>query len=181
MTKQRKPRKPEQIVSALAEGEAMLTTGETTSEVYQKLGVAESTWMRWMKQFGGVKSDGAKRLREMEIKNQRLKELLAKLDRRMLKMIDEETSAPGTTTRSRLQVVDVLGVAEGSGKHATAIATMGLPTKRIHAWSLGSSSSSVNSLATIIARSHVCFGRTVSVRTLNAFIGSGNAKDLKYS
>lgn len=91
MTKARKRRKPEQIVKALAEGEAMLAAGKTAAEVYQKLGVVESTWMRWKKQFGGMKSDEAKRLRELEIENQRLKELLAEaeLDKRMLKMVAE--------------------------------------------------------------------------------------------
>ncbi|QDT02199.1 Transposase [Rubripirellula lacrimiformis] len=91
MTNARKRRKPEQIVKALAEGEAMLAAGKTAAEVYQKLGVAESTWMRWKKQFGGMKSDEAKRLRELEIENQRLKELLAEaeLDKKMLKMIAE--------------------------------------------------------------------------------------------
>jgi len=91
MTKRRKRRKPEQIVKALAEGEAMLAAAKTSAEVYQKLGVAESTWTRWKKQFGGMKSDEAKRLRELEIENQRLKELLAEveLDKRMLKMIVE--------------------------------------------------------------------------------------------
>ena len=91
MTKARKRRKPEQIVKALAEGEAMLAAGKTAAEVYQKLGVVESTWMRWKKQFGGMKSDEAKRLRELEIENQRFKELLAEaeLDKRMLKMVAE--------------------------------------------------------------------------------------------
>ncbi len=91
MTKARKRRKPEQIVKALAEGEAMLAAGKTAAEVYQKLGVVESTWMRWKKQFGGMKSDEARRLRELEIENQKLKELLAEaeLDKRMLRMVAE--------------------------------------------------------------------------------------------
>ena len=85
MTKTRKRRKPEQIVKALAEGEAMLAAGRTSAEVYQKHDVAESTWMRWKKQFGGIKSDEAKQLRELELENRRLKELLAEaeLDKRI--------------------------------------------------------------------------------------------------
>ncbi len=74
MTKARKRRKPEQFVKALAEGEAMLAAGKTTAEVCQKLGVVESNWMRWKKQFGGMKSNEARRLRELEIENQRLNE-----------------------------------------------------------------------------------------------------------
>lgn len=45
-TNARKRRKPEQIVKALAEGEAMMAAGKSAAEVYQKLGVAESIWMR---------------------------------------------------------------------------------------------------------------------------------------
>ena len=67
MTKKRKRRKPEQIVRALQEGEAILASGKTLAEVYQTLGITESTWLRWKKQFGGMKSDEAKRLRELDI------------------------------------------------------------------------------------------------------------------
>lgn len=62
MTKKRKPRKPEQIVKLLQQGDAMLAAGKSLGEVYQKLEVTESTWQRWKKQFGGMKSDEAKRL-----------------------------------------------------------------------------------------------------------------------
>lgn len=87
MTKKRKRRKPEQIVKLLQDGDAMLSAGKSLSEVYQKLEVTESTWQRWKKQFGGMKSEEAKRLRDLELENQRLKELLAEaeLDKRILK------------------------------------------------------------------------------------------------
>ena len=91
MTRKRKRRKPEQIVKLLQEGEAMLAAGKTAAEVYQKLEISEATWLRWKKQFGGMKSDEAKRLRELEIENQRLKELLAEaeLDKKILKVAAE--------------------------------------------------------------------------------------------
>ena len=65
----------------------MLAAGQTLGEVLQKLEVKESTWQRWKKQFGGMKSDEAKRLRELEVENKRLKEMLAEaeLDKRILK------------------------------------------------------------------------------------------------
>lgn len=49
--------------------------------------ISEATWLRWKKQFGGMKSDEAKRLRELEVENRKLKELLAEaeLDKRILK------------------------------------------------------------------------------------------------
>ena len=87
MTKKRRRRKPEQIVKLLQEGEAILAAGKTLAEVFQKLEITESTWERWKRQYGGMKSDEAKRLRELEIENQQLKEMLAEseLDKRILK------------------------------------------------------------------------------------------------
>ena len=87
MTKKRKRRKSEQIVKLLQEGQVMLATGKSEAEVFQRLEITESTWQRWNKQFGGMKSDEAKRLRELEVENQRLKEMLAEaeLDKRILK------------------------------------------------------------------------------------------------
>ena len=92
MTQKRRRRKPEQIVKLLQEGEAMLSAGKSAGDVFQKLEISEATWNRWQKQFGGMKSDEAKRLRELEIENQKLKEMLAEaeLDKRILK-----TALPG--------------------------------------------------------------------------------------
>ena len=87
MTKKRKRRKSEQIVKLLQEGQVMLATGKSEAEVFQRLEITESTWQRRNKQFGGMISDEAKRLRELEVENQRLKEMLAEaeLDKRILK------------------------------------------------------------------------------------------------
>ena len=91
MTKKRKRRKPEQIVKAIQEGEAMMAAGKTEVEVFQALEISAATWERGKKQYGGMKSDEAKRLRELEVENQRLKELLAEaeLDKKILKMVAE--------------------------------------------------------------------------------------------
>ena len=87
MSQKRRRRRPEQIVKLLQEGQAMLAAGKTEAEVLQKLEVTESTWQRWISQYGGMKSDEAKRLRDLEIENQQLKEMLAEaeLDKRILK------------------------------------------------------------------------------------------------
>ena len=87
MTRKRKRRKPEQIVKLLQEGHAMLAAGKSEAEVIQKLEITESTWQRWNSQYGGMNFGEAKRLRELEIENQRLKEMLAEaeLDKRILK------------------------------------------------------------------------------------------------
>ncbi len=91
MTNKRRRRKPEQIVKAIQEGEAMMAAGKTEAEVFQALEISSTTWERWKKQYGGMKSDEAKRLRELEVENQRLKELLAEaeLDKKILKMVAE--------------------------------------------------------------------------------------------
>ncbi|NNE34586.1 MAG: transposase [Rhodothermales bacterium] len=87
MTKKRKRRRPEQVVKLLQDGEAMLAAGKSPAEVFLKLEISEATWTRWKKQFGGMKSDEAKRLRELEVENRNLKEMLAEaeLDKRILK------------------------------------------------------------------------------------------------
>ena len=91
MTKNRKRRNPEQIVRAIQEGESMLAAGQSTAAVCQKLEISEATWLRWKKQYGGMKSNEARRLRELELENRRLKELLAdaELDKKILKMAAE--------------------------------------------------------------------------------------------
>ena len=104
MSSKRKRRKPEQVIRCLAEGESMLAAGKPAAEVYQKFGIAESTWMRWKQRYGGMKSDEAKRLAELEVENQRLKELLAEaeLDKRILKVAAEGTRLPPVVAITRV-------------------------------------------------------------------------------
>lgn len=86
MTK-RKKHSPEQIVAKLRDADVMLNTGKDLSAVLQSMGISEATYHRWRKQYGGMKSDEAKRLKELEVENARLKRLLAdaELDKSMLK------------------------------------------------------------------------------------------------
>ena len=83
----RKKHRPEQIIKKLREADAMLSVGKTIGQVCQVLEVSEHTFHRWRNQYGGMKSDEAKRLRDLEIENQKLKEMLAEaeLDKRILK------------------------------------------------------------------------------------------------
>jgi putative transposase len=82
---------PEQIVRKLREGERLLNEGKDIAEVVRHLEIAESTWNRWKSQYGGMKADEAKRLRQLEVENGRLKKLLAEaeLDKAMLKELAE--------------------------------------------------------------------------------------------
>ena len=82
---------PEQVIRKLAEGEKLLAEGKTIEEVSRHLEISEQTWYRWRNQYGGMKADDAKRLKELEKENARFKKLLAEaeLDKSMLKELAE--------------------------------------------------------------------------------------------
>ena len=69
----------EQIINMLREAEVLLNQGSTVGEVCRKLGVSEQTYYRWRKDYGGMRMDQAKRLKEPEKENVRLKKLVADL------------------------------------------------------------------------------------------------------
>ena len=92
MTKPRRKRHtPEQIVRRLRDADAMLNAGKELAVVLQTLEVSEATFHRWRNQYGGMKSEEAKRLKQLEDENKRLKEIVADLtlDNKMLKHISE--------------------------------------------------------------------------------------------
>jgi len=70
---------PEPIIRKLREADADLAKGTAIAEVCKALGVAENTYYRWRNQFGGMKADEMKRLKELEKENARLKVLVADL------------------------------------------------------------------------------------------------------
>jgi putative transposase len=70
---------PEQIIRKLREADAELSKGVAIPEVCKALGVAENTYYRWRNQFGGMKADEMKRLKDLERENARLKALVADL------------------------------------------------------------------------------------------------------
>ncbi len=82
---------PDQIIRKLAEGHKQLAAGKDLAEVCRRLEIGEATWHRWLAQYGGMKANDAKRLKELEAENARLKKLLAEaeLDKSMLKELAE--------------------------------------------------------------------------------------------
>ena len=98
----RKRHTPEQIVRKLREGDRMLNEGTELTEVLRHLEVSESSWARWRAQYGGMKADEAKRLKELERENARLKKLLAEADskKRCSRSWLRETSNPGASPAS---------------------------------------------------------------------------------
>lgn len=67
----------EQIVSKLREAEVELAKGGTIAAVARKLGITDQTYYRWRREYGGMKVDQAKRLKELEAENAKLKRLVA--------------------------------------------------------------------------------------------------------
>ena len=72
-------RTPEQIVSLLRQIEVGTANGKTMPQACKEAGIAEQTYYRWRKEYGGLKVDQAKRLKELEQENSKLKRLVAEL------------------------------------------------------------------------------------------------------
>jgi putative transposase len=68
---------PEQIIRKLREAEKMLGEGKGVPEVAKELGVSEQTFHRWRNQYGGMKAEDVKRLKELEKENRELKQIVA--------------------------------------------------------------------------------------------------------
>ena len=81
---------PEQIITALREAEVGLATGKTVALVSRELGISEQTYYRWRQEFGGMKVDQARRLKELEKENGQLKRAVANLT--LDKLILEEAA-----------------------------------------------------------------------------------------
>ena len=82
----------EQIIHKLREAEVLISQGQTVAQVCKQIGVIDQTYYRWRKEYGGLKTDQAKRFKELERENARLKRLLA--DAELDKAILKEAAAP---------------------------------------------------------------------------------------
>jgi len=82
-----KRHKPEEIIGKLREVEIQIAQGTSAAEAIRGIGVTEQTYYRWRKEYGGLKLDQAKRFKELEKENARLKRLLAdaEIDKAILK------------------------------------------------------------------------------------------------
>ena len=89
MSKKRKRHGAEEVVKKLRDADAMLAAGKDLAAVLQTLEISEATLNRWRNQYGGMKSEDAKRLKHLEEENARLKKLVAELslDIAMLKEV----------------------------------------------------------------------------------------------
>jgi putative transposase len=71
---------PEQIIRKLREADRLLAQGSEVPEVTKQLEISEATYHRWRAQYGGLEADDAKRLKELQAENTRLKRLLAEAE-----------------------------------------------------------------------------------------------------
>ena len=83
----RKRFKAEEIVNKLREADVLLSKGQTVAQACKQIGVADFTYYRWRREYGGMKTNQARRLKELERENARLKRLLAdaELDKAILR------------------------------------------------------------------------------------------------
>lgn len=81
---------PEQIIQHFREVEVLLSQGKSIAQACKAIGITEQTYYRWRKEYGGVRADQAKRLKDLEKENARLKRLLAdaECDKAILKKAD---------------------------------------------------------------------------------------------
>ena len=75
----RKRYSPEEIIGKLRKAEVLLAQGKTVGVVVRRLGIAEQTYYRWRRDYGGLHVDQARRMKELEKENVRLKRVVADL------------------------------------------------------------------------------------------------------
>ncbi len=74
-----KRHKPEEIVAKLRQVDVLVSQGQSVAESIRAIGVTEVTYYRWRQEYGGLKSDQIRRMKEMEVENQRLRKAIADL------------------------------------------------------------------------------------------------------
>ncbi len=75
----RRSYRPEQIIKKLREAEVLLCQGSTIGEAARKIGVTDETYYRWRREYGGMRIEQVKRLKQLEKENARLKRIVADL------------------------------------------------------------------------------------------------------
>jgi len=71
--------KPEEIVSKLRQADVLISQGKSTPDAVRQIGVTEVTYYRWRREYGGLKTDQVKRMKELETENQRLRKAVSDL------------------------------------------------------------------------------------------------------
>jgi len=97
----RKSYKPEEIVAKLRQVDVLTSQGQSVGEAIRSIGVSEVTYYRWRQEFGGLKSDQVKRLKDLEAENTRLRRAVSDLtlDKVILQEAARETTKPRASPR----------------------------------------------------------------------------------
>ena len=106
---------PEQIITMLREAEVLLNQATLVAEVCRKRGISEQAYYRWRKEYGGMRVDRVRRLKELEQENARLKKLVADLalDKAILKEVNRgKLLSPAKRGRAVDHACEVMGVSE---------------------------------------------------------------------
>jgi putative transposase len=82
--------KPEELVAKLRQADVLIAQGQSVAEAIRAIGVSEVTYYRWRREFGGLKSDQVRRMKDLETENQRLRKAIADLT--LDKLILQEAS-----------------------------------------------------------------------------------------
>ena len=92
----RKKHTPEEIVAKLRQVDVLVSQGVATAEAVRQIGVTEVTYYRWRQEYGGLKLDKVKRLKELELENARLRKAVSDLtlDKLILKEAARGTAGP---------------------------------------------------------------------------------------
>ena len=85
-----KKHKPEEIVSKLRQVDVLVSQGQSVAEAVRSIGVTPFTYYRWRKEFGGLKTDQVRRMKDLEVENARLRKAIADLT--LCKLILQEAS-----------------------------------------------------------------------------------------
>ena len=75
----RRKYKPEEIVSKLRQADVLIAQGKRTPEAVRAIGVTEVTYYRWRREYGGLKTEQVKKMKELEVENQRLRKAVSDL------------------------------------------------------------------------------------------------------
>ena len=75
----RKRHKPEEIVAKLRQVDVLVSQGQSVADAVRSIGVTEVTYYRWRQEYGGLKSDQVRRMKDLELENQRLRKSVADL------------------------------------------------------------------------------------------------------
>ena len=86
----KKTHKPEEIVAKLRQVDVLVSQGRNVADAIREIGVTEVTYYRWRKEYGGLRSDQVKRLKELELENARLRKVVSDLT--LDKLILQEAS-----------------------------------------------------------------------------------------